>query len=443
MVAGGRWGTAAPVDGPAGRDADGKLERRARAVVRLLTWYPAIWAVGLAPVFWPAVAAVSVRAVWRTRLDRISKSLMVLLVALLLSVCVGLVAGYGSLDRVVGYAANVAVWAALLGCVCLLGQASLVHREAFVRAATSVGIAHTVVSLGALVLYPTRLPLPLPAPVAGSLPAGVRAFVSNKLVDESWLDGVVLRTIGTMGRPTWSGAVSALTVLLLAHGFTRRTPRGRVLAALGMALAAVNVYFSFSRATEIALGIAVVYAVFRTAWRLPAFGPLVALTGLFATGVLAAFNLSTLVAGVVEIEGAREGSSQTRGAIYAATVSRIAELPLPLLGYGLKPRQDGLVASVATHSTYLGLVFRAGLIGLLAFGVFLVLCWRYCGRCASPIPRALVLLTGLWCVLEDFDPGHLVPVFVVAALCLASYDQAVGPPDPLPRRPAPVAAAVG
>jgi hypothetical protein len=424
VATGERWGTTSADDGaaPAGPDgaSDDAVDRRARVVGRLVAWYPVGWVLGLAPAFWPVMAVVALGAVWRTRLDRISKALLVLLISLLLSVGVGLVAGYGSLDRVVGYAANVAVWVGVLGCVCLLGHASLVHRTAFVRAAAVMGVSHTVISLGALVLYPTSLPLPLPSSIAGSLPVGIRAFVSNKLVDESWLDGVVFRTIGTMGRPTWSGAVSALTVLLLAHRFAAKSPRGKALAVLGMLLATVNVYYSFSRATQIALVVAVLYALCRIVWRLPAFGPLIALAGLFVTSVLALANWSTLVAGLVEVESAREGSSETRGAIYAATLERIAELPLPVLGYGLKPRQDGLVASVATHSTYLGLAFRAGLIGLVAFLVILVLCWRYCGRSESPIPRAIVLVIGLWCILEDFDPGHLVPVFLVAALCLAS-----------------------
>ncbi|MER5669725.1 O-antigen ligase family protein [Pseudonocardia alni] len=391
----------------------------------LVLTYLVLWVLGLAAGFWVLAAVVLFPVLLRSRLTAASAGLVVVAVALVLSAAIGSAAGYASADRFVGLAANVAVWVALAGMVCAAGRMDPAELRRLVRAVLTVGTLHSAVAVAAVALHPHLLPVPLLGRYASSLPPGVAAFTTNELVVPGWLDGSVLRAVGMMGNPTWSGAVSALTVLVLL------SPAARTWAAapwrlLAGALCLVAVYLSYSRATQIALAVAVLAVVLGQVWRAHRAGPafVVACCGLLVAGV-AAFAPGVVDA-VTTVNAARAGSAESRGAIYTATLDRLAELGVPVLGYGLKPRGEGLVASIATHSTYLGLTFRAGLVGLLALLVCGVALWRACAA-RSALPRAIVATVAIWSVFEDLDAGHLVPVFAVAALALARLDRLPAP----------------
>ncbi|MEU9821825.1 O-antigen ligase family protein [Pseudonocardia alni] len=393
----------------------------------LVLTYAVLWTIGLAAAFWVLAAVVLMPALLRARLGAASGAPLVLAVALVLSSAVGTAAGYASPDRFVGLAANVAVWVAVAGMIAVVGTAGDDELRRLVRAVLTVGTLHSVVAVLAVWTYPTPWPVPLLGRYAGALPPGVAAFTTNDLVVHGWLDGDVLRATGMMGNTTWSGAVSALTLLVLLHPAARCWARlpWRLLAG---AACVWSVYLSYSRATQIALVLALLGTVLRHLWRAHRAGPaaVVAICGALVAGVVG--FAPGLVVAVTEVNAARAGSAESRGAIYAATVDRLVGLGVPVLGFGLKPRDDGLVASVATHSTYLGLAFRAGLLGLVALLVCGVALWRACGA-RSALPRAVVATVAVWAVFEDLDTGHLVPVFLAVALALARLDRSPAPPD--------------
>ncbi|WP_226366698.1 O-antigen ligase family protein [Pseudonocardia sp. ICBG162] len=393
----------------------------------LVLAYVVLWTLGLAAGFWVLAAVVLLPALLRSRLTAVSGALLVVAAALVLSAAIGSAAGYASVDRFVGLAANVAVWLALAAMTGVVAASGPDELRRLVRAVLTVGTVHSVVAVVAVWLYPTLLPVPLLARYAGSLPPGVAAFTTDELVVHGWLDGSVLRAVGMMGNTTWSGAVSALTVLVLLSPAARSWAPAPWRLLAGVACVAA-VYLSYSRATQIALAVALLVVLLRRLWRARRTGPAVVVA---ACGLLAA-GLAGFAPGVVEavttVNAARAGSAESRGAIYTATLDRLAELGLPVLGYGLKPRGEGLVASIATHSTYLGLTFRAGLVGLLALLVCGVALWRTCAA-RSALPRAIVATVAVWSVFEDLDAGHLVPVFVVVALALARLDRDPAPAD--------------
>ncbi|MCW0212420.1 MAG: O-antigen ligase family protein [Pseudonocardia sp.] len=388
---------------------------------RWLQLYPVIWALGLASAFWPVTAVLTAGSLRRRVLNGLTLALLAVAVCLLLSSLVGAAAGYASGDRIVGLVANLSIWVGLAGLVASIGATDQRTIRRVTTGCIVLGLIHSVVGVVAVAVYPTLLPVPLLHSFSSNLPAGIAAFTTNELVVEGWLNESVLRTVGTMGNTTWSGAVSAATVLVCLGQFREKQVAGRLALTLVAAIGLVNLYFSFSRATEIALALSVVYIGSRIVWRSVPAGPVLVTSALSAAAVVVVVNFTSFVAGVVEVNDAREGSSETRGAIYAETIRRIFALDLPILGYGMKPREEGLVASVATHSTYLGLTFRAGILGLLCFLVALAYAWRRC-RSRSPVPRAIVLFIGIWCIFEDFDAGHLVPVFLALAVGLPRID---------------------
>jgi hypothetical protein len=388
---------------------------------RLIGSYPLLWALGLGPLLWPAVAVCTLRLWTRTRLRTYTGAVLALVLCLVLSAGVGLAAGYGSLDRILGFGGNLAIWVGLFGLLCATSTWDAAAHRRFLIAAIVAGVANGCVATASIAIYPTTFPLPLTGALAESFPPAVRAFMTNVLVNEDWLGETVLRTNGTMGFPTWSGAVSALTMILVLIAVRQRLIRVGV-AVFALAVSAVAIYYAFSRAVELALLAAALYVGLRWAWRRLRIGPLLIMS-VFAAGVVLTYLYAARALRLVaDVNAAREGSAESRGAIYAETLSRGADLTVPVLGYGMKPRQEDLLASVASHSTYLGLLFKAGIFGLLAFLVLLFACWYATHRASSPLPSAIVLFIALWCVLEDFDTGHLVPAMLVGALCAARLE---------------------
>jgi hypothetical protein len=391
------------------------------AAILVIGFYPLLWTIGLGAFLWPIVAVCTLGLWARARVRTYSGAVLALVFCLVLSAGVGLAAGYGSLDRVLGFGGNLAIWVGLFGLLCATSVWDRAAHRRFLIAAIVAGVANSCVATISIVIYPTTFPVPLAGGLAESLPPAVRAFTTNKLVNEDWLGETVLRTNGTMGFPTWSGAVSALTIILVLIAVRQRLIRLGV-AVFSMSVSAVAVYFAFSRAVELALVAAAVYVALRLTWRKLRVGPLVVMS-LFAAGAVLAYLYAAQTPRLIaNVNDAREGSAESRGAIYAETLSRVSDLTIPVLGYGVKPRQEDLLASVASHSTYLGLLFKAGILGVLAFLVLLLACWHESRRASSSLPSAMVLFIALWCILEDFDTGHLVPAMLAAAMCAARFE---------------------
>src|SRR5690606_30610635 len=142
--------------------------------------------------------------------------------------------------------------------------------------------------------------------------------------------------------------------------------------------AGVAVYFGLSRTSYALLVVAAIAALLMMIWsrsrRL--FYVTVGL-GLSLLVIVLVVGFETWLALLAEIDGARSGSSRSRGSVYSTTWAYVGQHPFPLIGYGIKPSVDGLVASVGSLSTYLGMLFKAGTLGLGLFVALLVsLAWK-------------------------------------------------------------------
>lgn len=399
----------------------------ARAAVLVLALYPVAWVLGLAFAFWPVLFVVLLPVLLRSRLTLISRGLVAVAAVVVLSVPVSVAAGFFVPSRLVGLTANVTVWLAAAGLVHLARTAPEVPRQ-LARCLVWIGVAQGLLTLAAAAASPAVLPVPLLHGLAGRAPEGVAAFMINGLYVPTWFDGPVHRSSGLMGRPTWGGAfaVVAAAAALWLHR-RRRLPMLPLAGVL--LLCAVSVYLSYSRAAYLAVAAGVLVTAVVAALRRG--GAVVAVTVPLTAGaaVWALTGWQALLSSADEVNAAREGSADSRGAIYSTTWDLIEKLPLPVLGYGVKPQQEDLVASVATHSTYLGLVFRGGFLAALLFCAVLLGTAVVVARARAWTALFLVVFTAVWCVLEDFDPGHLVPLGLVLALGMAA-----GPPRDARRR---------
>jgi O-antigen ligase len=189
-------------------------------------------------------------------------------------------------------------------------------------------------------------------------------------------------------------------------------------------LDAVVLYLSYSRNTWLALGLALtsmLLVVLRRARYWHALTVAVILGCGVALYVASSTDLGRLFA---QYNSVREGSLGSRTAIYAATWQAVQELPFPLLGNGVKDRVPGLVASLGTHSGYLGTLYRGGWLALGCLLVWLVVLAVRSWRAVSPLAMGSTVFAAVWFVAEDIDAGHLAPLALVVAL--AAIGEAAG-----------------
>ncbi len=116
----------------------------------------------------------------------------------------------------------------------------------------------------------------------------------------------------------------------------------------------------------------------------------------------------------------REGSTLGRLALYRYSLAQLADVDW-ILGMGLKPREESSFAMpIGSHSTYLSLIFKTGILGVLAFAVFQAsLLWRWCclKNRAKLFPETRFFWQGLgiiffgigiWMMTQDIDAPQLV-----------------------------------
>jgi O-antigen ligase len=411
---------------PAPRSASGAWF--VRFFQTLTIGYPVLWAIGIGGLYWVFLGFAGIAYLVSQRfIGRAAIPLVGVVVALLASVPIGVLAFGLDFSRIASFFGNILVWLGLIALITAARRHDVVRPA--IRGVLVIGIAQGAVTLLAQLAYPTTLPVPLLQNLADRLPTGLGAFAINALYTEDWLGELAFRSAGMMAQPTWAGATGALTVTLGIY--TVVTARGgwRLLGVLAIAMGAYSVDLSLSRSTEIALAVSLLVALVVSVRRFST--TLFAVLGAIGVALLAIVLIGwggQVASIVVDINDQREGSLGSRSAIYARTFGFVQQLPVPLLGYGIKPKEDGLVASVATHSTYLGLLFRSGVLGLLALFVFFAIVLVLAVRASNGWAAAIAVFTIIWCTLEDFDPGHLVPLGIVIA-----YGLAVNPPLRSPR----------
>jgi hypothetical protein len=396
--------------------------------------YAAMWLLGLGFLWWPVLLLRAVRA----RLPGARPQLLPLLVAgcLLLSLLIATVSG-APLARIVGASYNLSVWTGLV-----VLTAVRIDLDGVARGIGQLAGLQSLAVLAALATYPLFSGAVLPAsrllPRAVTEEPALESFANVRLIIEDYFGDVVLRAAGFFGNATWAGALAALGLLVTPQLIRTGPTRSRISYGLLCVLDVVVLYLSYSRNTWIAVG-----------------------AGLMAMGVVALrrarrwFLLTVLAASVVGVgayvatsvdlgeafesfNSVREGSLGSRTAIYTATWQAFQDSPFPLLGSGIKDRVPGLVASLGTHSGYLGTLYRGGILAAVFLLLWLCALAFRSWQASSPIAMGATVFAGLWFVAEDIDAGHLAPLALL--LAVAALGARVRP-DTGRRRGAPVGVA--
>ncbi len=284
-----------------------------------------------------------------------------------------------------------------------------------VRALTR-GLVDLVLLQGALValaqvLYPRFADLVLP--LGRLLPESVGrtppldTWTVAHLAFPDFYGGVVIRTGGMFGNPTWAGALAAGGVLCLVcrpRDHVTRAPWTWAYAVAAAAAAAVTLRYAYSRndVLGLALGLAaagVLAGLLRLRRR-------TRLAVVSAGAVIAALSAVVLDLGYLfrQFNAPRAGSLDARQEIYVQTLREIHQHSL-LLGSGIKGEGVDLVASLGTHSTYLGLVYRGGWLAFWAFVLYLLATFVLACLRRSPLAAGLVVFTFVWCTARTSTPG--------------------------------------
>jgi hypothetical protein len=431
MATTGPWATPVPVD------------RRSRPVLSrwAITSYALFWVAGAAILWWPWALAKAFLG--RRRNVRPPTSLLLTCSLLAVSLTVAAVLRPNPL-RVVSAVANLAIWFALL--LWSIRRWTRAEVDGVLRGIVDLAVIQAVLALAAFAVYPalsgTILPLARLLPDNLLDEPNINFLSTIRLAQPDYFGRPVLRTAGLFGNATWAGGLAGLALVIVLFGGDRLSPRLRrmpvrlVLAAL----CAHSLYVAYARVDIVAVFAAAagVWAVRKQRF----FSPKV----LLGSGCLVAATLIVLSPYVPlgewfqRANELRKGSLETRSEIYGATLERVQNAPIPLIGAGIKERESGLVASVGSHSTYLGLAYRGGLLCPLSYAFFLLmLLWRS-WRLHAPLAFGLVVYVLVWCVTDDIDAGNLIPLGLLAAFCLIQTSEPEAVEEGQPVAEPPVAA---
>lgn len=323
-------------------------ERLTRFFLAWVFAYPLLWIIGLGGLFWVVLGLGALVFLLREKPRGIALLPILIGITLVMSAAIGSVY-FGFLpDRLISLGGNVLVWIAV-GTLLYLDPGR-VETDRLARGILLIALVQGALSAMSVAIAPLKLPVPLLSPIAGAMPSGFGAFARNSLYFESWLDGFAARSAGLNAQPTWAGAFACVALIVGSSLVLRVRGKERLFIIGAMVAAWYSLQLSLSRSTWISLGIAT--AVMVIVWikrRQPILGFTVMTIGAIAVVVALLTRLSDLQVWLDEVNSQREGSAETRGAIYNTTWAFIHQLPIPILGYGIKPQESDLVASVATH----------------------------------------------------------------------------------------------
>lgn len=392
----------------------------AALLVAAVGLYPVFWLLGLGGFFMVFLAVPSGIYLLRVRLGGPGLLALAVGATIAISIPFGLAAFDFDLLRLLSAGANISVWVVIAAVLTVASQVDLTGR---LRAALAIAVvAQAVLIVISAIVYPATLPLPITANLADSLPSGLRAFARNDLFDPAWFGGPAFRTSGIFGNPTWAGAVASLMVLVILTTPSKRVEKWILVVPLIGGIVAT--YFALSRTSYLLLAIGLILIpVLALRRRRPKLFVIVASSTTASLAVLAVIFRGPLLEVLSQVDGARTGSSRSRGEVYAQSWEHYLQHAFPLLGYGIKPQEPELVASLGSLSTYVGLLFRAGVLGVVLFLALLGVLATICLKNHSTAGFIVVVFVALWAVIGDVDAGHFVPLFL--AFCIP-------PPGPDP-----------
>ena len=396
---------------------------------RVVAAYVPLWLLGAGFLWWPWVL---VRLLLRTRSGARPPLLLAGVAFFLAASLVLALAQDPPASRVLSAGLNLSIWLCVV--LFLAGGPSREQLTGIGRGLVDVALVQGVLTILAWAAFPRFQSLGLP--LGWVLPAtltddpSIAAFTSTNLAYEDYFAGFVIRSGGLFGNPTWAGSLAAIGILLLLVGTPYIGRHGAVGALLTLGCVGImtpSLVLAYSRNTVLALVLALGAAALIALRRRVGAALFAALVSFGAAAFVAVLLFAPVVETVTSLNETRAGSAETRGEIYAETLERVADAPTVLLGSGIKEREPGLVASVGSHSTYLGLLYRGGAVAVVLLVVALVVAGLRAYRHRDGPALALVVFTAVWSVAEDLDVGHFVPLALAVALARLRTDRTVEP----------------
>ncbi|MDQ6838976.1 MAG: hypothetical protein M3137_11760 [Actinomycetota bacterium] len=381
--------------------------------------YAAFWLAGVGFLWWPFLLVLVVMD--RRPFARRPVALLVTTGCLVASLFVA-AAFQAPIPRLLGASANLTVWITL--CLVISRSWDRTDVDGLARGIVDLAAVQGVLVVIARSIYPafmnTTLPLARLLPASLAADPNVSSFSTVRLAVPDYYGRVVIRTAGIFGNPTWAGAFAAVAILLVLFAGDSLGPKMSRLPVrvVVIGLSAYTLYFSYARVDVIALIVAVVAVVAMKTRRFVEPSMWIASVCLVVGLTVVVLPALPLQSWFGRLNSQRQGSLVAREDIYGPTLKEVMAAPTPVGGAGIKTRVDGLVASLGTHSTYLGLAYRGGLVCSLSFVVFLLTLG------ARGFDQDAELAVGLACFLllfgitDDFDSGHLVPLAAVLAFGL-------------------------
>ncbi|MDQ1416948.1 MAG: hypothetical protein QOF81_2561 [Acidimicrobiaceae bacterium] len=378
--------------------------------------YAVFWLAGIGFLWWPAIMLLTL---WDRRVHHRRPIALWLTTSSLAASLLVAVALQASFSRLLGAVANLSVWITV--CAVLARRDEDLDVGGVIRGVIDLAAFQGVLVIVARLGYPafsgTRLPLARLLPASLADDANVAAFSTVRLAFLDYYNKVVIRTGGIFGTPTWAGALAAIAILLLLFAGDSLGPfiRRPVVRLPLVALFGTTLFLSYARVDVVALALAAGAIIAMKARRVVHPSLWLATVFLAIGAVFAVLPVLPLHAWFADVNNARQGSLVARGDIYTPTLKAILKAPTPVLGSGIKPRVNGLVASLGTHGTYLGLAYRGGLVCAASFLVFLMaLAARSLDRDAE-LAFGLACFLLIWCLTDDIDAGNLMPLVIVIA----------------------------
>jgi O-antigen ligase len=382
-------------------------------LVSFIAAYPGIWAIGFGFVFWPILAVVSFVTLRNREPNSVSKALLVVGLSELFSIPLGVLFFDASFQRVLAALVNISVW--VTSSILISAKLSSNEQIRLTKTLINIALIQAGLVLIARIIFPNSLPIPIFREQIKSFGKNAFAFADNQIVYIDWLDGFTFRSSGVMANATWAGGFSVLAIFLLwRRQIELKKPVYRY--SFEYLLLGYVAYISLSRSVMVSALIALFCTlVFRLIIdRNYSINIAAAVISVIVISILAFFvyTSSALQELIFALNQTRSGSFLSRRAIYDITVNYLKEHPFPVLGFGIKPEGEGLVASIATHSTFLGVLFKGGILGFLAYISFLLVSFKQLAQIRSTFGILLFTFIASWTVLEDFDGGHLLPLFL-------------------------------
>lgn len=413
-------------------------------LVALLGLFPVWWALGLSTFVFPILAVPMALHLLRVRTIRVPPGFGLWLLFLLWSVAGAMFLGLtapgtvpgSAASRLISFTSRTANYLAATVVLLYVGNMSERHLPTR-RVVKLLGLFGLIAIAGGVlgVLAPT---FNFTSPLEMVLP---HSLASNDYV-RTLVHPAAAQNMDVLGysspRPkapfeytnVWGNCLSVLLIYLIVGWWSQGRPWQRWVAATGLVVSTVPIFYSLNRGMWIGLALSILYVAFRLA----AQGRLVTLGGVvFTLTLTVVVFIASPLAGIVQDRLAHPHSDSGRSsasidAVRAATGS-------PLLGYGGTRSAIGSSQSIAVGkspqcprcgNTVLGgngqlwlLIIANGFVGaFLYIAFFIQAIWRYWrDRTAIGLSGVLVLLLSLWyMVVYNALVAPLVLYFIAYAL---------------------------